>query len=81
MGPFVCNAQGNLEKIDFSNAGLQCKRFPPAFGQFPALETLMLRYNSFNGDSFSNVAKVGWRALIGAVQPPVQGSRGQQPAP
>eukprot|EP00775_Hariotina_reticulata_P005586 gene5586-5825_t len=58
MGPFVCNEDGHLEKIDFSNAGLQCKRFPPAFGQFPALETLMLRYNDFNGDEFNSVAQV-----------------------
>jgi hypothetical protein len=59
MGPFVCNKDGHLEKIDFSNAGLQCRRFPPAFGQFPALETLMLRFNDFNGDEFNSVAQVG----------------------
>jgi hypothetical protein len=38
--------------------GLKCKRFPAEFGQFPALETLMLRFNNFNEDTFDNVADV-----------------------
>jgi hypothetical protein len=42
----------------FYAAGLKCKKFPAEFGQFPALETLMLRFNNFNQDSFENVADV-----------------------
>ncbi|WIA11368.1 hypothetical protein OEZ85_011489 [Tetradesmus obliquus] len=59
VGDFVCDEDGHLQKIDFSNAGLVCpKGFPAAFGSFPALETLMLRYNDFSGDTLTNVAEV-----------------------
>lgn len=50
------------------NTGLKCKKFPAEFGQFPALETLMLRFNNFNEDTFENVADVsgcvcGWAGV------------------
>jgi hypothetical protein len=47
-------------------AGLKCKKFPAEFGQFPALETLMLRFNDFNEDTFENVADVSaWHTAAG----------------
>jgi hypothetical protein len=58
VGDFVCDANGQLQKLDFSNAGLVCRRFPPAIGQLPALETLMLRFNDFGGATFESVAEV-----------------------
>jgi hypothetical protein len=43
-------------------SGLVCpKGFPAAFGSFPALETLMLRFNDFNGDTLSHVSEVRTR--------------------
>jgi hypothetical protein len=40
-------------------SGLVCpKGFPAAFGSFPALESLMLRYNDFNGDTLTRVSEV-----------------------
>eukprot|EP00879_Flechtneria_rotunda_P020521 GHRR01021592.1.p1 GENE.GHRR01021592.1~~GHRR01021592.1.p1 ORF type:complete len:536 (+),score=117.26 GHRR01021592.1:712-2319(+) len=55
---FVCDEDGHLTKIDFSNAGLQCKSFPAAIGKLPQLETLMMRYNSFGGATMDDVASV-----------------------
>eukprot|EP00878_Enallax_costatus_P000366 GHUV01000451.1.p1 GENE.GHUV01000451.1~~GHUV01000451.1.p1 ORF type:complete len:1048 (+),score=213.52 GHUV01000451.1:292-3435(+) len=59
IGDFVCDQDGHLQKVDFSKADLDCKKgFPDAFGQLPSLETLMLRFNNFNGDTLDNVAAV-----------------------
>jgi hypothetical protein len=42
-----------------TRSGLVCpKGFPAAFGSFPALETLMLRFNDFSGDTLGHVAEV-----------------------
>lgn len=49
-------------------AGLVCPQgFPAAFGSFTALETLMLRYNDFSGDTLAHVAEV--RILVHEVRP------------
>jgi hypothetical protein len=54
-----CSAPSVIPAASAAAAGLVCpKGFPAAFGSFPALETLMLRYNDFSGDTLGHVAEV-----------------------